>query len=99
MPDHRRAAFASALPPNLHEWDAATDPQLCLDDLVACPAPTLLITDPDTRRPILGLARLLEAARPDWRSHPLPGGGHMAPLVRPDLVNPVVSAFLDDTHP
>jgi pimeloyl-ACP methyl ester carboxylesterase len=23
------------------------------------------------------------------------GGGHMAPLTRPDLINPIVSSFLD----
>lgn len=38
---------------------------------------------------------LLQEARPRWRFHALAEGGHMAPLLRPDLVNPVVAAFLD----
>ncbi|MFC5139696.1 alpha/beta fold hydrolase [Actinomycetospora rhizophila] len=94
MPETRRAAFVAALPPNRHEWDAVTDPDLILDDVAPTGAPTLLVHDPATRRPIRELAELLAAARPGWRVHTLDGGGHMAPLVRPDLVNPVVAAFL-----
>ncbi|HEV8467754.1 MAG TPA: hypothetical protein VGQ63_22430 [Pseudolabrys sp.] len=28
---------------------------------------------------------------------PPPSGGHMAPLARPDLVNPLIAAVLDET--
>jgi hypothetical protein len=59
----------------------------------------LLVSDPHTRRPIRKLAELLEAAHPEWTHHRLPGGGHMAPPVRPDLLNPVVRAFLDTARP
>lgn len=95
MPESRRTAFAAALAPNVHEWDAVTDPDLTLDDVATSPAPTLLVSDPATRRTVGELAELLAAARPDWTVHHLPEGGHMAPLTRPDLVNPVVAGFLE----
>ncbi|GAA4925030.1 pimeloyl-ACP methyl ester carboxylesterase [Actinomycetospora succinea] len=94
MPASRRAAFVAALPPNRHEWDAVTDPDLTLDDVAPTGVPTLLVHDPATRRPIHELVALLAEFRPAWRVHALEGGGHMAPLVRPDLVNPVVASFL-----
>ena len=94
MPDSRRTAFVTALPPNRHEWDAVTDPDLMLDDLSPGDVATLLVYDPATRRPIRELVEVLAEARPEWHVHALAGGGHMAPLVRPDLVNPVVTSFL-----
>lgn len=97
MPISRRAAFVAALPPNQHEWDAVTDPDLGLDDVAPTDVPTLVVHDPATRRPIRELVEVLADARPDWRFHALPDGGHMAPLVRPDLVDPVVTAFLAGT--
>jgi pimeloyl-ACP methyl ester carboxylesterase len=97
MPIPRRAAFVAALLPNQYEWDAVTDPDLELDDLAPRDVPTLVVHDPATRRPIRELVELLAAARPDWRFHALPEGGHMAPLLRPDLVHPVVTSFLAAT--
>ena len=40
------------------------------------------------------IAESLHAARPDWTYVSIPAGGHMAPLTRPDLVNPMVASFL-----
>ena len=94
MSDARRAAFVAALPPNRHEWDAVTDPDLRLEDVAPRDAPTLVVHDPATRRPIREVVEVLAEARPGWRFHALDDGGHMAPLVRPDLVNPLVEQFL-----
>jgi pimeloyl-ACP methyl ester carboxylesterase len=93
MPDKRRAAFVAALVPNQHEWDAVSDPDLVLDDLPR-EVPTLVVHDPATRRPIRELVEVLREARPDWCFRTLAEGGHMAPLTRPDLVDPVVVSFL-----
>jgi hypothetical protein len=30
--------------------------------------------------------------------HEVPSGGHMAPLARPDLVNPLIAAALDEKN-
>ncbi|GAA4874880.1 alpha/beta fold hydrolase [Actinomycetospora straminea] len=94
MSASRRAAFVAALPPNRHEWDAVTDPAMTIDDVAPHDVPTLVVHDPATRRPIREVVEVLAAARPAWRSATVDGGGHMAPLVRPDLVNPLVTAFL-----
>lgn len=96
MADSRRAAFVAALPPNRHEWDAVTDPDLTLEDVAPRDVPTLVVHDPATRRPIREVVEVLREARPHWHVHALAEGGHMAPLVRPDLVNPVVADFLED---
>jgi pimeloyl-ACP methyl ester carboxylesterase len=58
-------------------------------------ARTLVMSDPDTRRPIREIVELFASACPHWRFHAMAGGGHMAPLTRPELVNPVVRQFLD----
>jgi pimeloyl-ACP methyl ester carboxylesterase len=95
MPDARRAAFAALLPPNFHEWDAALDEQTTVADLARLACRTLVMSDPATRRPIRAIAEILAEACPGWAFHDIPAGGHMAPLTRPDLVDPVIRAFLD----
>jgi len=94
-PEHR-ANVTAGLESRLAEWDAMTDPALTLAEVATAPAPTLLALDPATLAPIREVADLLSAARPDWRRVELAGGGHLAPVTRPDLVNPLVEAFLDE---
>jgi pimeloyl-ACP methyl ester carboxylesterase len=95
MPDARRAAFADLLPPNLHEWDAAMGEETTADDLAALACRTLVMSDPATRRPIRAIAEILAQSCPDWTFSDIPAGGHMAPVTRPDLVNPMILEFLD----
>ena len=94
MPEKRRAAFTESLPPNFHEWDAVMDEQTTLEEWGAMTTRTLVVSDPATRRPIREIIELLAGACPNWTFRSLPGGGHMAPLTRPELVNPVVRGFL-----
>jgi pimeloyl-ACP methyl ester carboxylesterase len=95
MPETRRAAFTALLPPNFHEWDAAMGEGSTVEHLAGLGCRTLVLSDPATRRPIRAIAEILAQACPDWRFRDIPAGGHMAPLTRPDLVNPMVCAFLD----
>jgi pimeloyl-ACP methyl ester carboxylesterase len=95
MPEPRRAAFAAMLPPNVHEWDAAMGEETTVEDLAALACRTLVMSDPATRRPIRAIAELLAEACPEWTFRDIPAGGHMAPVTRPDLVNPMIRAFLD----
>jgi pimeloyl-ACP methyl ester carboxylesterase len=44
--------------------------------------------------PIREIAAILRRACPGWIHKQMPGGGHMAPLTRPDLINPLVGSFL-----
>ena len=95
MPAERRAAFAALLPPNFHEWDAAMGERTTVADLAGIECRTLVMSDPATRRPIRAIAEILAEARPDWTFRDIPAGGHMAPVTRPDLVNPMIREFLD----
>lgn len=94
MPGKRRAAFAASLPPNFHEWDAVMDEQTPIESFKAIHARTLLLSDKATRLPIREIADLFSRVCGHWTFRYLEEGGHMAPLTRPELVNPVVSDFL-----
>lgn len=96
MPEERRATFTAALKPVFHEWDAVIGETITLDDWArALPDQTLVVSDKETVRPIREIVALMRAACPSWRFQHIAAGGHMAPLTRPDLVNPIVAAFLE----
>lgn len=95
MPEKRQAAFAQALRPNFHEWDAVMDEQTAIEEWKALTARTLLVSDRATRLPIREIVDVLEKACPHWSFHFIEEGGHMAPLTRPELINPIIRRFLD----
>jgi pimeloyl-ACP methyl ester carboxylesterase len=96
MSPERRAGFAEALKPNFFEWDAVTSETTSAEYWAALlPRKTLLICDPSTVLPIREIAAILRSSCPEWAYAEVAGGGHMAPLVRPDLINPIVASFLD----
>lgn len=97
MPEKRRAAFTDALPPNFYEWDAVMDEETTVEEWKNLPARTLVVSDAATRLPIREIVAIFAKACPHWTFHTIPEGGHMAPLTRPELVNPVVRQFLDAT--
>jgi pimeloyl-ACP methyl ester carboxylesterase len=91
----RRTAFAEALKPNFFEWDAVMNEATSAGqwaDLL--PRATLAVCDPGTVLPIREIAAILRRSCPGWLHKEVPGAGHMAPLTRPDLVNPLVGSFL-----
>src|SRR5262245_53923689 len=95
MPEKRRAAFVDSLPPNFYEWDAVIDEETTVEQWKALTARTLVVSDATTRRPIREIVAILAKACPHWVFHTIPEGGHMAPLTRPELINPIVRQFLD----
>lgn len=95
MPEARRAAFAEALRPNVHEWDAVMDAPLEAE-VAAVTAATHVVSARDTVATIAAIVAQLEHLRPDWRYATVAAGGHMAPVTRPDLVNPLVTAALNE---
>ncbi len=99
MSSERRAAFAEALKPNFHEWDAVLNETASLHDWTSqLPPATLLVCDPGTVRPIRELNTLLRMSRPELAYKEVRGAGHMAPLTRPDTINPLIASFLDGQH-
>jgi pimeloyl-ACP methyl ester carboxylesterase len=96
MSADRQSAFTEALKPNYSEWDAVMNETTSVEKWATLlPRDTLFLHDPATVFPIREIAVLFRQACPHWRFAEI-AGGHMAPLVRPDLVNPVVKAFLKE---
>jgi hypothetical protein len=94
MPRDRREAFAQALKPNFFEWDGVTGETTPVEEWGRLlPRRTLVVCDPNTVLPIREIAALLRRSCPTWTFHEVTGG-HMAPLTRPDLINPIVASFL-----
>jgi pimeloyl-ACP methyl ester carboxylesterase len=95
MPAERRIAFAEAMKPNYFEWDAVMDETTPVEQWARrLPRSTLLVSDPNTVLPIREITAILRRSCPMWTCKEIADGGHMAPLTRPDLINPLVSAFL-----
>jgi pimeloyl-ACP methyl ester carboxylesterase len=91
----RRAAFAEALKPNFFEWDAVMNEATSVEQwTILLPRATLLVYDPGTVLPIREIAALLRRSCPGWTYKEVPGVGHMAPLTRPDVINPLIDTFL-----
>jgi hypothetical protein len=83
MPLKRRTAFAEALKPNFFEWDAVMNEATSLEQwTILLPRATLLVYDPGTVLPT------------GWTYKKVPGVGHMAPLTRPDVIDPLIDTFL-----
>ncbi len=94
MNTDRRIAFAEALKPNFHEWDAVMDETTSLQEWAKkLPAETLVVYDANTVRPIREIVELLSGACA-WQFQRIQQGGHMAPLTEPDVINPIVAEFL-----
>jgi len=95
MRPERRAAFVQAIRPNYFEWDAAMNDATTAEQWAALlPPDTLLIADSRSALPIREVTAILRRACPAWFYRDVPGAGHMAPLTRPDLINPLVTEFL-----
>ena len=95
MPEKRRIAFAEALPPNFYEWDAVIEEETTIEEWTALSARTLVVSDRATRLPIREIVDLFAKACPQWSFHLIAEGGHMAPLTRSELINPIIREFLD----
>ena len=98
MTDERRHGVTKLLPNVLHEFDAVLEPWRALHEWSAVAAPTHILRAADTRPPTHAIATLLSVANPHWRLHEVATGGHMAPVARPDLINPLIAEVLDDTN-
>jgi len=95
MSAEARNRFVDALKPNYFEWDAVMHETTSVQQWARLlPRATLLASDPATVLPIREITALLRRACPAWDYQEIVGGGHMAPLRRPDLVNPLVKSFL-----
>lgn len=96
MSDERRVALRVMLPNVLHEWDAVIAPSRPLQDWGGIPVPVHVLRAADTCWPTFAIASLLANTHRQWSLHEFDSGGHMAPVARPDLVNPIIAKILAD---
>jgi pimeloyl-ACP methyl ester carboxylesterase len=89
----RREIIAAQLPPNRHEWDAATQP-MTTRTLGPIAARGLVLCGTKTRLALKDVVELLRAEFPQWRYVDVPGAGHMGPLTHADEVNSAFEEFL-----
>lgn len=95
MPQERRERSALSVRHTVHDWEALLRIGRTLEDLKRLlPERTLVVGAPDTWAPLRAVVELLQANFPHWRFAELLGGGHMAPLIHPELVNPLMFEFL-----
>jgi pimeloyl-ACP methyl ester carboxylesterase len=91
----RQKAFVAALPNNLHEWDTVMNIDVSKKVWQGISAKTLLVLANETKEPIKGIYEILKQDCPHWEHQQIREGGHMAPVTRPDLVNPIILEFLN----
>ena len=94
MSESRREAFASLLPPNVHEWDAVMREPTTVADWGSTSAEVLIVRFGGTRRTLREIVGLFVEQCPGWSLAETQAGGHMAPLSQPDVVNPIITDFL-----
>jgi pimeloyl-ACP methyl ester carboxylesterase len=95
MPDKRRATFVASIPPTFWEWDALDEETATLERWHPLSAESLVMCARDTRRSVREIFELMRERCDRWTFAEISEGGHMAPLTRPELVNPAIMAFLD----
>lgn len=94
MSEEGRQAFCEALKPNFFEWDAVMNETTPAEEWGRLlPRATFLVSDPNTVLPIREITTILRRTCPAWAYKEV-AGGHMAPLTRPDLINPLIRSFL-----
>lgn len=94
MAGERRAAFAAAIIPSLYEAEALSAEDSTIDAYRKIAARTLLMYAAITRPPVYALVDIFARECPHWTITRVDEGGHMAPLTRPDVVNPLIREFL-----
>jgi pimeloyl-ACP methyl ester carboxylesterase len=95
LPPERQKTFASLMPPNYHEWDAVLG-RTARQDWSNIQARTLVAWTRDTKRPICEIVEVLREQVPYWQYQELRRGGHMFPLIQPDVTNRLISNFVGD---
>lgn len=94
MPPEKQDGFAKRLMPLYYEWDCMESEEPNFQTIGRISAKTVLIYSANTQMVFREIAEMLQQVCPHWTVVTIPDGGHMAPILRPDLVNPLVKQFL-----
>lgn len=96
MPLDRRAGITQTVAKNALEWSHELgDGRFELEDLGRIQIPTLVLGFGQSPPGLAAICEMLERTLPNVERVQLDGFGHMAPVLNPDQVNPVIIEFLD----
>ncbi|NKB38446.1 MAG: alpha/beta fold hydrolase [Gammaproteobacteria bacterium] len=95
LSEERQQAFLLALPNNVHEWDTIMNMDVSESMWQGIKADTMFMRAQQTKQSIIGISAVLKSYCPHWQFQEVAEGGHMAPMTRPDLVNPLIIDFLN----
>lgn len=94
MREEARAPVRAGMNRAGKRWQALFDDPARLADLKRIGVPTLFLVAQNSRPPARAVSELLIRTLPNARSVEIAGVGHMAPLVNPGQVNPLIESFL-----
>ena len=94
MREEARAPIRAAMNLTGLRWQALFNDPVPLEDLRLIDVPTLFLVAQNSRPPARALSALLIRTLANARSVEISGVGHMAPLVDPSRVNPLIESFL-----
>ena len=87
--------FKDALKPNFFEWDAVMNEQTSIHDWrVGLPTNNTVLSCRQTIEPAREIVNLLRCHMTSSTFREYNEGGHMAPLTKPDLINPIIAEEL-----
>lgn len=94
MREEARAPIRTAMNLTGPRWQALFYDPARLRDMACIDVPTLFLVAQNSRRPARAVGELLIRTLPNARAIEITGVGHMAPLVNPERVNPLIESFL-----
>ena len=95
MDDSRRQKFIQALKPNFYEWDAVMNEKTTIEDWERClPKDTTVLSCKNTLNSSRSIVKVLCSHMANWDFIEYREGGHMAPLTKPHIVNPIIEGIL-----
>jgi len=96
LSEKQKIKLVSLIRPNFYEWDAVLSDDTVIEEWYEnLPRDTMVLLTQNTRRPIHEIGEIFKRCCRAWHFQCLEDCDHMAPLSRPDLVNPMVVSFLD----
>ena len=96
MPPERRAGITQTVPKNALEWrHELGDGRFELKDVGRIVIPTLVLGFGQSSPGLRAICGMLERTLPNVERVQLDGLGHMAPVLNPDQVNPLIIDFLE----
>jgi pimeloyl-ACP methyl ester carboxylesterase len=97
MGEKRQASISAMMPTIRGAWDGLMHDPVPVETWADIATRTLLITSADTRLSVKCIRDQMRDHLPGLSFAETPEGGHMAIVGRPDLVNPDIIRFLDQT--